>query len=216
MLAGPSSGRYGIGIRGGTSDRSSKVTLMEDGVLYGPAPYSAPAAYFTPLMTRMVGVEIFKGPASIRFGPQTVGGAINLRTRDVPRQLEADLDMSLGNLLNETIEIEQLSLSGIHLNLVREAKEANFIKIIANTRRFEDEAARQSGTDLRSGKRFLIHSVVIRDVHVNVDLLPIGAERRNWIQTLVSDGYVTVRHPDLQATFDISDAVGTDLQLYAS
>lgn len=51
---------------------------------------------------------------------------------------------------------------------------------------------------------------------VHVDLLPVGAERRNWIQTLVSDGYVTVRHPDLQACFDISDAVGTDLQLYAN
>jgi hypothetical protein len=51
---------------------------------------------------------------------------------------------------------------------------------------------------------------------VHVDLLPVGAERRNWIQTLVSDGYLTVRHPDLQACFDISDAVGTDLQLYAS
>jgi hypothetical protein len=51
---------------------------------------------------------------------------------------------------------------------------------------------------------------------VHVDLLPVGAERRNWIQTLVSDGYVVVRHPDLQACYDISDAVGTDLQLYAS
>ena len=50
----------------------------------------------------------------------------------------------------------------------------------------------------------------------HVDLLPVGAERRNWIQTLVSDGYVVVRHPDLQACYDISDAVGTDLQLYAS
>ena len=50
---------------------------------------------------------------------------------------------------------------------------------------------------------------------VHVDLLPVGAERRNWIQTLVSDGYVVVRHPDLQACFEISDAVGTDLQLYA-
>ena len=49
----------------------------------------------------------------------------------------------------------------------------------------------------------------------HVDLLPVGAERRNWIQTLVSDGYVVIRHPDLQACFDISDAVGTDLQLYA-
>ena len=50
---------------------------------------------------------------------------------------------------------------------------------------------------------------------VHVDLLPVGAERRNWVQTLVSDGYVVVRHPDLQTCFDISDAVGTDLQLYA-
>ena len=51
---------------------------------------------------------------------------------------------------------------------------------------------------------------------VHMDLLPVGAERRNWIQTLVSDGYVVVRHPDLDACFEISDAVGTDLQLYAS
>jgi hypothetical protein len=50
----------------------------------------------------------------------------------------------------------------------------------------------------------------------HVDLLPVGAERRNWVQTLVSDGYVVVRHPDLEACYQISDAVGTDLQLYAS
>ncbi|MEO6446534.1 MAG: ATP-grasp domain-containing protein, partial [Gemmatimonadaceae bacterium] len=47
----------------------------------------------------------------------------------------------------------------------------------------------------------------------HVDLLPLGAERRNWVLTLVSDGYVTVRHPDLQTCMDISDAVGTELRL---
>src|SRR5215208_6789867 len=41
---------------------------------------------------------------------------------------------------------------------------------------------------------------------VNVDLLPVGAPRRNWVQTLVSDGYVTVRHPDLQTAMEIADA----------
>jgi len=51
---------------------------------------------------------------------------------------------------------------------------------------------------------------------VHIDLLPLGAERRNWILTLVSDGYVVVRHPDWQACCDIADAVGTDLQLRAS
>ena len=50
---------------------------------------------------------------------------------------------------------------------------------------------------------------------VHIDLLPIGAPRRNWVQTLLSDGYVCVRHPDFQALTDIADAVGTDLNLYA-
>jgi hypothetical protein len=51
---------------------------------------------------------------------------------------------------------------------------------------------------------------------VSVDLLPPGAPRRDWILTLISDGYVTVRHPDKQQLFDIADAVGTDVRLYAA
>ncbi len=51
---------------------------------------------------------------------------------------------------------------------------------------------------------------------VHVDLLPVGSHRRNWKQTLLSDGFVFVRHPDLQTTFDIADAVGTDLQMFAA
>ena len=51
---------------------------------------------------------------------------------------------------------------------------------------------------------------------VHVDLLPVGAPRRDWILTLISDGYVTVRHPDFEQACSIADAVGTDLQLYAS
>lgn len=76
--------RPNIGLRGGSADRSQKVTLMEDGVLISPAPYSAPAAYFFPLTARMVGVEVYKGPSSIQYGPQTIGGAINLVSAPVP------------------------------------------------------------------------------------------------------------------------------------
>lgn len=47
------------------------------------------------------------------------------------------------------------------------------------------------------------------------DLLPIGAPRRNWRQTLLSDGYLIVRHPELSRTLEIADAVGTDLQIDA-
>ena len=46
-------------------------------------------------------------------------------------------------------------------------------------------------------------------------LLPPGTPRRDWRKTLVSDGFVMLRHPDLQQTLEMADAVGTDLHLYA-
>jgi Fe(3+) dicitrate transport protein len=88
--------RPNIGIRGATSDRSSKVALMEDGVLFGPAPYSAPAAYFFPIITRMTGLEVVKGPAAIKYGPQTVGGAIDLSTRPLPARQTGGFDVAAG------------------------------------------------------------------------------------------------------------------------
>lgn len=89
--------RPNIGLRGGSSDRSQKVTLMEDGVLITPAPYSAPAAYYFPMTRRMVGVEVFKGPSAIQYGPQTIGGAINMLSWPIPDTPEAMAELGLGS-----------------------------------------------------------------------------------------------------------------------
>lgn len=88
--------RPNIGLRGASAERSRRVTLMEDGVLLGPAPYSAPAAYYFPLTTRMTGIEVYLGPAAIPYGPHTVGGAIDFRGRSIPLGPEGGLDLALG------------------------------------------------------------------------------------------------------------------------
>ncbi len=88
--------RPNIGIRGAISDRSQKVALMEDGVLFGPAPYSAPAAYYFPVMARMQQMQVMKGPAAIKYGPQTLGGAIDLVTRKATAGRRGGIDIAAG------------------------------------------------------------------------------------------------------------------------
>ena len=50
---------------------------------------------------------------------------------------------------------------------------------------------------------------------VDLDLLPLGAPRRDWTSTMISDGVVALRHPDLDTTIEMADRVATELQLYA-
>ena len=49
-----------------------------------------------------------------------------------------------------------------------------------------------------------------------LDLLPIGAPRRDWRATTVSDGMVIVRHPELAAAMEIAQRFAAELQLYAA
>lgn len=75
--------RPNVSLRGTNPDRSKKVNFMEDGVLSGPAPYSAPAAYYTPSMTHVENIEVFKGVSTVIFGPNSVGGTINFLTPEI-------------------------------------------------------------------------------------------------------------------------------------
>ena len=38
----------------------------------------------------------------------------------------------------------------------------------------------------------------------------------DWRSSVISDGFVMLRHPDLDATLHMADRVATDLQLYAA
>lgn len=85
--------RPNIGIRGATAERSEKITLLEDGVLIAPAPYSNPAAYYFPTAMRMSAIEVLKGAPLLRHGPQTTGGVVNLISTPIPEDRGGELSV---------------------------------------------------------------------------------------------------------------------------
>ncbi|MDB3950040.1 TonB-dependent receptor plug domain-containing protein [Gammaproteobacteria bacterium] len=89
--------RPNISIRGTSLDRSSKITIMEDGVLVAPAPYTSASAYYFPTTGRIHAVEVLKGPSAITQGPSTIGGALNLISTPIPTEGKGQFVQELGD-----------------------------------------------------------------------------------------------------------------------
>jgi Fe(3+) dicitrate transport protein len=69
-----------IGIRG-LSAADYKSLILEDGVPVAPGLFVGNGRYYNPRIQRMEGIEVLKGAASLRYGPNTIGGVINYKTK---------------------------------------------------------------------------------------------------------------------------------------
>jgi Fe(3+) dicitrate transport protein len=89
--------RPNIGIRGLNPTRSTKTTLLEDGVPLAYAPYGDNASYYHPPIERFELIELLKGAGQILFGPQTIGGLINYVTPAPPTRFEGFVSAAGGS-----------------------------------------------------------------------------------------------------------------------
>ncbi len=69
-----------ISVRGLTAG-DYKTLVLEDGVPIQPGIFVGNARYYNPRIQRMEGIEVLKGAASLRYGPNTIGGVINYQTK---------------------------------------------------------------------------------------------------------------------------------------
>ncbi len=70
-----------IGIRG-LSAADYKSLILEDGVPVAPGLFVGNSRYYNPRIQRMDEIEVLKGAAALRYGPNTIGGVINYKTKD--------------------------------------------------------------------------------------------------------------------------------------
>jgi Fe(3+) dicitrate transport protein len=89
--------RPNIGIRGLNPTRSTKITLLEDGIPLAYAPYGDNASYFHPPIERYERIEVLKGSGQVLYGPQTIGGVINYITPNPTEEFSGFLGVSAGN-----------------------------------------------------------------------------------------------------------------------
>ena len=114
--------RPNIAMRGLNPTRSTKITLLEDGLALAYAPYGDNASYYHPMVDRYERIEVLKGASSLMFGPQTIGGVINYIT-PAPRQAFGGYVQ--GVLGNRDFNNEKITLGGGGFNLDFGHKQGN-------------------------------------------------------------------------------------------
>jgi hypothetical protein len=115
---------------------------------------------------------------------QLLGGRFEMRglrvanppgfDHDFLKMREGGVNVTLASLREETVELPQLALTGVDLTLERKEGRANYQVITDNLKRFESTGPPPE--EKAEGKKYVIREILIRDVNVSTEVLPIGGD----------------------------------------
>lgn len=153
-----------VGIRGLKSRFTSTSTVLLDGIPLAQAPYGQPQLSMAPVsLNNLAAIDVVKGGASVRYGPQNVGGVINFVTKPIPEQQETELSLrseglassghnnlrqiasvTTGGYLTDNTGL-QLSYSGSHGEGFRDHNDESIDDLLLKAEHWLDDSQQLSG-----------------------------------------------------------------------
>ncbi|KIG18111.1 Iron(III) dicitrate transport protein FecA [Enhygromyxa salina] len=100
-----------VAVRGVNPRLSARATVLLDEIPIAPAPYGQPQLSLFPLsLFSIADIDVVRGGATARYGPQTSGGVFNLISNPIPKhpsiavfaQGDSNADFSLGGAYGAT------------------------------------------------------------------------------------------------------------------
>lgn len=88
---------------------------------------------------------------------------------------DGSLAVSLGSLNSDKIEVPSFKLSKLDVHLEKVNDKANYQVILDNLKKFESKEEKPA-EPAKEGKRYIVKEVVIENVVIHIDLLPIGGD----------------------------------------
>lgn len=97
-----------IGIRGLNPLRSERVMVLQDGMPLALAPYTGTGLSLFPATLESIDrIDVVRGGVAVQYGPNNVGGVINLISRPIPQDFSSTIKQKVtfsenGNALSDT------------------------------------------------------------------------------------------------------------------
>ena len=105
-----------------------------------------------------------------------IGNPAGFETPHFFQLRDGNVSVTPRSLLGDLIELPELTLIGIDMHLEKRQGKANYTVILNNLKQFQSVSGKPTPADDAESHKYVIRKVVLRDITVQADLLPIGGK----------------------------------------